>query len=316
LFALRGTGARKVLSFLAQVVNSFGDLSNAELLRRYGFVERRSNLHNAAELSVEELEQICVQWRSQQLQRSRVLPARLASPSAIAQSAAKPGVEELLHGHAGGLHCHADEINPGTGSAPGHACGCAAAQAKGRRAGHKRKAHACPDEGIDRLVFMAEQQLLPEDGWFKISGEPPAELLEAARLLLLPDDKLTAFVKGVLEWRAPLVRPLSAVMPSDIPDGMLEVLTQLCQEHIDMLLQSDRERAKAEMQTPVQWENLIGKGNMESQQLCHPEQMAMVVRYGELHCIRKFLTWLQARTPDDIVQLCCPLWQHLRNTSR
>ena len=38
-----------------QVVNDFGPLSNAELLRRYGFVETAENLHDCVELSVEDI---------------------------------------------------------------------------------------------------------------------------------------------------------------------------------------------------------------------------------------------------------------------
>ena len=36
-----------------QVINDFGPLSNAELLRRYGFVEIADNPHDCVEFSVE-----------------------------------------------------------------------------------------------------------------------------------------------------------------------------------------------------------------------------------------------------------------------
>ena len=35
-----------------QVINNFGPLSNAELLRRYGFVETANNPHDCLEVSV------------------------------------------------------------------------------------------------------------------------------------------------------------------------------------------------------------------------------------------------------------------------
>ena len=36
-----------------QIINNFGPLSNAELLRRYGFVETADNPHDCLELSVD-----------------------------------------------------------------------------------------------------------------------------------------------------------------------------------------------------------------------------------------------------------------------
>ena len=42
-----------------QVINDFGPLSNAELLRRYGFVEIAENFHDCVELSVEDILQVC-----------------------------------------------------------------------------------------------------------------------------------------------------------------------------------------------------------------------------------------------------------------
>ena len=36
-----------------QVINNFGPLSNAELLRRYGFVETDDNPHDCLEISVD-----------------------------------------------------------------------------------------------------------------------------------------------------------------------------------------------------------------------------------------------------------------------
>lgn len=36
-----------------QVINDFGPLSNAELLRRYGFVEIADNPHDCVEFSIE-----------------------------------------------------------------------------------------------------------------------------------------------------------------------------------------------------------------------------------------------------------------------
>ena len=47
-----------------QVINNFGPLSNAELLRRYGFVECSDNPHNCVEFSVEDVVQVSIQHNS------------------------------------------------------------------------------------------------------------------------------------------------------------------------------------------------------------------------------------------------------------
>ena len=44
-----------------QVINNFGPLSNAELLRRYGFVECSQNPHDCVEFSVGEVVQVSIQ---------------------------------------------------------------------------------------------------------------------------------------------------------------------------------------------------------------------------------------------------------------
>lgn len=43
---------------MLQVINNFGPLSNAELLRRYGFVEMADNPHDCVEISVEDILQV------------------------------------------------------------------------------------------------------------------------------------------------------------------------------------------------------------------------------------------------------------------
>ena len=47
-----------------QVVNDFGPLSNAELLRRYGFVECSENIHDCVEFSVEAVLQVSNQQKN------------------------------------------------------------------------------------------------------------------------------------------------------------------------------------------------------------------------------------------------------------
>lgn len=46
-----------------QVVNDFGPLSNAELLRRYGFVECSTNPHDCVEFSYEDVVQVLIQLK-------------------------------------------------------------------------------------------------------------------------------------------------------------------------------------------------------------------------------------------------------------
>ena len=48
-----------------QVINNFGPLSNAELLRRYGFVETAENPHDCVEWSVEDILQMYPRYPGQ-----------------------------------------------------------------------------------------------------------------------------------------------------------------------------------------------------------------------------------------------------------
>lgn len=69
-----------------QVINDFGPLSNAELLRRYGFVETADNPHDCIEWSVVDILQMC-QFNHGQRQGEDAGTSAFALPDPIADMA-------------------------------------------------------------------------------------------------------------------------------------------------------------------------------------------------------------------------------------
>lgn len=289
-----------VLHALQKVVNTFGDLSNSELLRRYGFVEPRKNPHDCAELCFESLSGRCAAWRAQQSLnnsgRSNSLPTG-QSQNQSADSDKRRKAANSRHAHSTGAGVDEAEAPEGRRTeAAEHispkACRCIHSK---RQTGNAHEA--------DRVAFLAEHGLLPADGWFKLRDELPAELLEVARLLLLPESQFREFGKRVVSWRPPRMRPLSVVSAAEVPDGLLQVLTDWITEHIDEL-------EKVEMLASDAVNDVCNGVHAMSN-----AQMAAIVRAGELQCLQACSHWLKSHAADEaaLVQMCSPVWQHIRH---
>ena len=285
-----------------QVINTYGDLSNSELLRRYGFVETEPNPHDCIEVAFVDLQRNCLSWRAQGATSGQVSTSEPQSPSASAnrqkssmeaQQGCKRSSSTDRHGHRsdrrtaretghGGDHVHCGTMCTAQGEAP-----------------RKRKCGGgfC----CERLTFLAEQNLVPPDGWFKVGryGRLPAELLEAARLLLLSDQEFAAFARRVEQWRPPQVRPLSRPTASDLPGGFLDFLQQFC---ADILQRCGR---AVESHTCSR-ASVSGSDGLSS------EQMVSIVLRGELHCARKLKEFLDKHSVEGLVKQCSSVWMHIR----
>lgn len=291
---------------VSQVINTYGDLSNSELLRRYGFVETEPNPHDCIEVAYLDLHRSCLSWRGRAATNGQASTSEPQISSANARkkrSSPRPGSEESSstdrHRHR---HRHRNDRHKAgeNGHRREHAqCGTSCAVHK--KASRKRECSGGGDCG--RATFLTEQNLVPPDGWFKVDrrGRPPAELLEAARLLLLPEEEFAAFVRRVEQWRPPQVRPLSRPTASDVPGGFLDFMQQFCAEIVQRCDHKDAVEVQTCNRTSVN-----GSAGLSS------EEMVATVLSGELQCARKFKEYLDMQTGEGLMKHCSLVWRHIR----
>lgn len=284
---------------LPQVINSYGELPNSELLRRYGFVETDPNPHDCVEIALADLHRFCLAWRSR------------SSSSSSSRQPSGLGLQPQSDTHSrsdGQLNKeNADISDSGSEGTDRHT---------ERRNGHSRKRAQCSESCAghkgqsdcrDRLNFLQEHCLVPSDGWFKVgrSGRAPPELLEAARLLLLPEPNVNTFVRTVGHWRAPLVRPLSRPTAADMPDELIHVLKQFCTKSIQRC-----ERMLALIPSTCCMNFAEGSSGFST------DDMAAVVLRGEVECARQLEAWLDLQSSDGLLKQCSDLWKHIRSDVR
>ena len=160
----------------------------------------------------------------------------------------------------------------------------------------------------ERLAFLQEHSLVPLDGWFKVgrSGRAPAELLEAARLLLLGDRDFSVFAERVVQWRAPQVRPLSRIFAADIPDGLLEFLRHFCESVAERYFYRTEVAAHARRKGRRPAEGSVGLSR---------EELAAIVLEGEAYCASQFKEWVtssEVHSAEGVVNMCSSVWKHIR----
>ncbi len=278
------------------MINSYGDLPNSELLRRYGFVETDPNPHDCLEVAFVDLHRSCHAWRTGSNSTGQHSPLEPQQLPGSARSDAK-AVDNRNIGLGGRETdtCQTDRHREGCGGR--HARCRASCEAHKGQAGKQR----C-SEGVccERLAFLVKQGLVPPDGWFKVGwcGRPPAELLEAARLLLLPDQELNDFVRKVEQWRPPQVRPTA----SDVPEGLLEFLRQFCAGVVQRCERSEALVSQIFCRTTVNGSDGLS-----------PRELASVVLRAELQCACRFKEHLDMLAAETLLKQCSSLWKHIRN---
>lgn len=212
----------------AELVNCYGDLSNSELLRRYGYIEDGPSPHDCCEVPVAGVAAVCARFQA------RVCGA--CSPDW--EVLPKTGLEGGANGNASCSGCSrtgldgpavngARDMDPGSGSGalPGRVGG-----GSDPFEGSEGVSEGVP-EGSGRISqdFFRVHEVVPRDGWFKIGpdGQLPAALVECLRLLLMPDGQYEVFVRQIDRWRYPLALPSMA-----IPGGFAEVLETLVEHRL------------------------------------------------------------------------------------
>ena len=280
-------------TIFAQVINSYGDLPNSELLRRYGFVETDPNPHDCVEIALADLHRSCLALRT---------------PSSSNRQPSAPGLQPQSDTNSGGdsllKESNTEMSDSGSGELGRHT---------ERKTGQSRKRTSCSEScagrkgasnGEERLAFLQEQSLVPLDGWFKVgrSGRAPPELLEAARLLLLPEHDFNTFVRMVRRWRAPLVRPLSRPTAADMPDGFKQVMKEFCKESIQ----------RCEGLLAPSFLRCCMTSAKKARSGFSTDDMAAVVLRGESECARKFDAWLDLQSVDGLLRQCSSSWKHIR----
>jgi hypothetical protein len=290
------------LPMVSQVINTYGDLSNSELLRRYGFVETEPNPHDCIEVAFLDLHRSCLSWRGRAATNGQASTSEPQIPSAIAsrkKSSPRPGSEGSSstdrHRHRNDRHKAGENGHKREHAQCGTLC---AAHTKA-----SRKRECSGGVGCGRATFLAEQSLVPPDGWFKVDrrGRPPAELLEAARLLLLPDQEFAAFVRRVEQWRPPQVRPLSWPTASDVPGGFLDFMQKFSAD----IVQRCEHKHDVEVQTCSRT-SVSGSAGLSA------EEMVATVLRGELQCACKFKEYLDMQTAEGLMKHCSLVWRHIR----
>lgn len=244
-----------------------------------------------------DLHRHCLTWRTHSSSSSKQ-PSDI-SPQSQPQSDKNSRSQSQLD------KTNVDMLDSGSGVTDGHTQ---------RRSGQSRKRARCSEsctgqEGASdckgRFKFLQEQSLVPSDGWFKVgrSGRASPELLEAARLLLLPEHDFNTFVRTVRHWRAPLVRPLSRPTAADMPDGFMQVLKDLCKECIQRC---------QEMLAPRSPRCCMPSAR-KSRSDFSTDDMAAVVLRGESECARQFDAWLDLQSFDGLLKQCSSSWKHIRD---
>lgn len=306
---------RETQQLLLQVINSYGDLPNSELLRRYGFVETEASPHDCVAVSLADLHSSCLAWRS-------------LSNGLTSTSEPQPPPDSGLSGKGGAEV--GGRVDEGGSSSTGrndrgcgrrgyrHASGrerahsgaecCSASCAAHEGTSRKRKCRErlCEDE---RLAFLQEHSLVPPDGRFKVGrgGRAPAELLEAARLLLLGDREFSVFAERVVQWRAPQVRPLTRISAADIPEGLLEFLRLLCESVAQRYVRRTGLAARARRKGSRSAERSVGLSR---------EELASIVLEGEAYCASQFKEWVtssEVQSAESLVNTCSSVWEHIRS---
>ncbi|BDA47006.1 probable N-lysine methyltransferase setd6 at N-terminal half [Coccomyxa sp. Obi] len=280
-----------------QVINSYGDLPNSELLRRYGFVEVDPNPHDCVEIALADLNRTCLTWRTHNSSSNKQPSAPALPPQSDTNS--------RCHGHLN--ETSADMLDSGSGGTDRHTEGRNGQSRKRARCSEPCAGHKSAPNCKERLKFLQEQSLVPSDGWFKVgrSGRASPELLEAARLLLLSDHDFNTFVRTVRQWRAPLVRPLSRPTAADMPDGLIQVLKQFCKESV--------QRCEGNL-APMSPRRVVA--SVKNSSGFSTDDMAAVVLRGEIECARQLEAWLDLQSPDGLLKHCSNTWKHIRSDVR
>ena len=202
--------ATKPINQGQEIINNYGPLSDAELLRRFGFIDSEPNPNNGCEIPFAMLRAKCQELlQPVQMQVSEAAPQQSNGTTAVSLQSRQSQQSAL-----------------------------AAEQLSAERA-----------LLLQKVEFIQKHDLIPSDGWFKsdILGQPQCEMIEAVRILLLSPADFKAFKRQVNRWHCPLTRPLTqltsishqvshvihsvasewlAVLAEPIQNGMLQSLRQ------------------------------------------------------------------------------------------